>query len=124
MDTNCKICKVLDESNGATANAVYYGKLIEGMLVVCDFGITNGKKSVRRVVDINLPVSRCDGIVIGKVDTSDYDNYVSKRKKLREVEAKMKEMASKVENELYFKFLAENSEEFADVYNEYKELLK
>lgn len=62
--------------------------------------------------------------VICKVDTSAYDERVSRRKAAESLKSKMTQMVKKMDEEMKYEMYASKNAEFASMYEKYKELLK
>ena len=122
---NAKYCVVKDDSKNTTDIVAYYGEVVIGDLVICDYGYGNGKLSVRRVVDLILcEKRRCDGVIIGVADCSAYRKHCKYCEKKQELESAMEKAAKSVEKAIYYKYLSENDKDFAKIYKEYEELIK
>lgn len=123
VNESCKLCVVRDVTNGATNVAVYFGNINIGDMVVCDYYRSNKKLSVRHVVDvINDTKDNVYCQVLGTVDTSAYDDAITRIMRRKELESMMKARAAEIEDELYFAMLAEKDKNMAELYKEYKEL--
>lgn len=118
-----KLCVVQDTTNGNCNTAAYYGNINIGDLVACDYHYSNGKMSVRQVVDLITGTDSdvcCE--VIGKVDDSAYITAKSRDEKRKELIAKMEYRASQIEEHMYYKMLAEHDEEMAELYKAFSKL--
>ena len=125
-----KLCIVRDLSNGYTTAATYYGDVNRcGLVVVKKPDGTLGVRSIIEVItdeDLveNYIVSgdvHCE--VIGVVDTSDYNEAMYREDHREELMSKMRERAEQIEEDLYYQYLAGQDEEFAKLYDEYKQYL-
>lgn len=119
-----KICIVKDV-NGRRDVAYCFENLEEDVMVVCDYHYGNDKLSVRHVVrmlDEGEAHSEPYCEVLGTVDTSVRDKFLLKALKRKELEERMKLRASQIEQTMYYKVLAEQDEEMAELYKEYVSL--
>lgn len=119
-----KMCIVKDV-DGRRDVAYCFENLKENAMVVCDYHYGNDKLSVRCVVRMleegeSYREPHCE--VLGTVDTSVRDELLLKALRRKELEERMKLRASEIEQTMYYKVLAEQDEEMAELYKEYVSL--
>lgn len=123
------LCIVRDITTGRTNVATYYEDIDTDLLVVVRYD--NNQYAVRHVIDFvtdedlyEVYVSsgdvHCE--VVGHVDMTVYNEAMKRDDRRRELRALMSERIAEIEEKLYFNMLADEDEEFAKLYKEYKEL--
>lgn len=126
----CGLCVVRDLATGMTNVATYYDENISAhdlVVVRCE----NNRYAVRHIIDfitdedlfeayVSSKDVHCE--VIGHVDTSAYEKAMEKADKKAEILARMEKRASEIEQDMYYKILAEQDEELAELYKAYSEL--
>lgn len=129
FDKDVKFATVVDIKGDACDIGAYYGELKEGDIVVCNYGYSNGKLSVRRVCTpyISKEAVCPDAIeceIMGVADISDYVERQTKRERRAELKRQMIEQAKRFQEEEYWRLLSESDPDMAKLYNEFKELDK
>lgn len=104
---------------------VYYGDLKSGDLVVCDYGYSNGKMSVRKVelADVAPEVTGTpDCEIIGVCDASAYYERKAKKERRAELKKQMIAQAKRYQEEEYWRLISESDTTMKTLYEEFKTL--
>ena len=99
-----------------------------GDSVLVSGGARNSVWEIKEIISSEEAAEKCKknitAEVICKVDTSAYDERVSRRKAAESLKSKMTQMVKKMDEEMKYEMYASKNAEFASMYEKYKELLK
>ena len=119
------ITKVIHTATKAISYVTSFEKFDEGDTIVVDYKYDNGALSVRYVCgtyNSPCPGTHVEGIAIGKVNRELYDTVIDRRKKLKELEAKLRNAAAACQEESLWRTMAEFNPAMAELLREYDEV--
>ena len=112
----------------------YYALYDDGFIyqpgdsVLVSGGARNSVWEIKEIISSEEAAEKCKknitAEVICKVDTSAYEERVSRRKAAESIKSKMTQMVKKMDEEMKYEMYASKNAEFASMYAKYKELLK
>ena len=120
------LARLNNDSDGSVGFC--YDEVKSGDLVVCDYGYDNHSLSVRKVLAVVPAECDRDGVIdvdceiVGKVDTTVYDDIKNRRARKNELEALIRERAKSCQQEMFWKMLAEQDDAMKALYDEFKSL--
>lgn len=126
---NYKFCYTTKQNSGVTELHAYQGDLKEGDYVICDNDYGNGALSVRIVIKANvsradLETNTIDGEVMGVADVSAFFIRKENEKKAAELKKKMAERAKAYQEEAFWKMMAQEDPQMAELLAAYEEVNK
>ena len=126
---NYKFCYTTKLNSGVTELHAYQGDLKEGDYVICNNNYSNGALSVRIVIKANVPREELetydvDGEIMGVADVSAYFTRKENEKKAAELKKKMMERAKAYQEEAFWKMMAKEDQQMAELLAEYEEVNK
>jgi hypothetical protein len=119
-----KICEAYSNNKGDIYFGIYYEDIadIPSLAVV----YLNGRRELATIVRTNVPQEELERSqstltfeVVGIVDDSAYNERKDKLKKRAEIKYKMKERAAKFQEEQFWKMIASEDAEMAELLKEY-----
>ena len=126
---NYKFCYTTKPGNnsGALELHAYQGELHDGNYVICNNNYGNGALSVRIVVKSLVPreelkTSHIDGEVMGVADVDAYILRKENEKKAAELKKKMAERAKAYQEEAFWKMMAKEDPQMAELLAQFEEV--
>lgn len=123
-----KICEAFFKNANEMYYGIYYGEVEDNSLAVVQF---NGRREIVTIVHADITLEELDSDtsylkfeLVGIVDDSAYKDRQEKLKKLKELKVKMQERAAKFREEQFWKMIAQEDVEMAELLKEYDKYAK
>ena len=124
---NYKFCYTKKNNSTDIEVHAYKGELKVGDYVICDNAYGNNALSVRIVIETDVQLKDIttnvvDGEVMGVADVSAYLVRKENEKKAKELKKKMAERAKAYQEEAFWRMMAKEDEQMAELLKEFEEV--